>query len=358
MATKEAKKEARKAEQKKAPEPKETLPQEQDNLPLLSYKTCSLAVSIHCEGCKRKVKKILTSIEGVYKVDVDAKEHKVTVIGTVKPEILTKKLLKAGKLAKILPENSYPKENKPEKLDPVNKGEKKTKKKKQEKTQLADDGATTSGGGRCHGAKPETGKTGSEAIKPQTGKETEKNGESGSPVNEEKTENKETVNEAAGDPSPAAEGSGEAKKAEAGGDSGSGSVSKKKKNKGQKGSTNTPARTKSLRPPVPQANQDRPSNHIDGDHVMTNNILPPHHMYAYPPSYYAPPPHPPVMYGVSYHMAQPPATVYGESYYTSPYSYSYMHAGSAPSDQNPYQSRPSDSLEPVNDENPSVCSVM
>ncbi|KAL2941012.1 Heavy metal-associated isoprenylated plant protein 36 [Bienertia sinuspersici] len=46
---------------------------EQENSEPLKYKTWVLKVSIHCEGCKRKVKRILHSIEGVYTIDVDAK---------------------------------------------------------------------------------------------------------------------------------------------------------------------------------------------------------------------------------------------------------------------------------------------
>ncbi|XP_010549714.1 PREDICTED: heavy metal-associated isoprenylated plant protein 3-like [Tarenaya hassleriana] len=363
MATKETKPETKKTEHKKAPEAKDPpLPQEQDNLPPLPYKTCSLRVSIHCEGCKRKVKKILTSIEGVYKVDIDVKEQKVTVIGIVKPEILTKKLLKAGKLAEILPEKPDPKESKPEKPNPKNEEKKKTQKKEEIKTQLSDDGDATSGDGNKTGCgeELETGKIGAgsdEVVKSQAGEET---GKPGDPVKEVKTEDKEIVTGAAGDQSPAMEETGEAKKAEAGGDNGSGSGGKKKKNKGQKGnkaenSTDTPARTGS-----PPPNPDRPYDQMEGNQMMTNNIPPRHHMYAYPPSYYAPPPpqNPPVVYGVSYNITQPPASVYGASYYTSPYSYSYMHPGFLPSDQNPHPSRPSDSFELFSDENPNACSVM
>ncbi|KAL2941013.1 Heavy metal-associated isoprenylated plant protein 35 [Bienertia sinuspersici] len=49
---------------------------EQENSEPLKYKTWVLKVSIHCEGCKRKVKRILHSIEGVYTIDVDARQHK------------------------------------------------------------------------------------------------------------------------------------------------------------------------------------------------------------------------------------------------------------------------------------------
>ncbi|KAL8192019.1 hypothetical protein R6Q57_028140 [Mikania cordata] len=67
--------------------------------------TWILRVYIHCEGCKKKVFKVLKSIDGVYKTVIDAKEHKVTVTGSVNGEKLVQKLLKSGKHAEILPES-------------------------------------------------------------------------------------------------------------------------------------------------------------------------------------------------------------------------------------------------------------
>ncbi|KAG2693474.1 hypothetical protein I3843_08G094600 [Carya illinoinensis] len=70
----------------------------------LKYKTWVLKVSIHCEGCKKKVKKVLQSIEGVYTITVDIQQHKVTVTGNVDADTLIKKLLRSGKHAELLPE--------------------------------------------------------------------------------------------------------------------------------------------------------------------------------------------------------------------------------------------------------------
>ncbi|KAG7588547.1 Heavy metal-associated domain HMA [Arabidopsis suecica] len=135
MATEEMKPDTKKTEQKQkqSSQIKEDLPP--------PIKSCSLKVSIHCEGCKKKVKKILTSIEGVYIVYIDVKQHKVTVIGIVSPEILLKKLIKAGKNAVLLPEIPDPVENKPKPVDPK---EKNKKKKKGENLQRTDE-ATSSG---------------------------------------------------------------------------------------------------------------------------------------------------------------------------------------------------------------------
>ncbi|XP_010249381.1 PREDICTED: uncharacterized protein LOC104591925 [Nelumbo nucifera] len=68
----------------------------------VELKKVELKVSvICCEGCKRKVKKVLQSIEGVLKTEIDSSQPKVTVLGNVDPQILVKKLLKAGKQAEI-----------------------------------------------------------------------------------------------------------------------------------------------------------------------------------------------------------------------------------------------------------------
>ncbi|XP_004293637.1 PREDICTED: copper transport protein ATX1-like [Fragaria vesca subsp. vesca] len=63
----------------------------------LKYQTWVLKVSIHCEGCKKKVKKVLQSIEGVYTITIDSRLHKVTVTGNVEAETLLKKLLRSNK---------------------------------------------------------------------------------------------------------------------------------------------------------------------------------------------------------------------------------------------------------------------
>ncbi|KAK9945633.1 hypothetical protein M0R45_011138 [Rubus argutus] len=78
----------------------------------LKYQTWVLKVSIHCEGCKKKVKKVLQSIEGVYTITIDSQQHKVTVTGNVEAETLLKKLLRSGKHAELWPENKKGKKSK------------------------------------------------------------------------------------------------------------------------------------------------------------------------------------------------------------------------------------------------------
>ncbi|XP_042435356.1 heavy metal-associated isoprenylated plant protein 36-like [Zingiber officinale] len=75
----------------------------------LKYQTWILKVSIHCQGCKKKVKKVLQTMEGVYKTTVDSQQHKVVVTGNVEAEMLIKRLLiKAGKQAELWQEKKPP----------------------------------------------------------------------------------------------------------------------------------------------------------------------------------------------------------------------------------------------------------
>ncbi|XP_075112866.1 heavy metal-associated isoprenylated plant protein 35 [Nicotiana tabacum] len=78
--------------------------QQPPQLPPLHYTTWVLKVSIHCPGCKRKVKKVLQSIEGVYTIDVDPQQQRVTVTGNVDAETLIRKLVKNGRSAELWPE--------------------------------------------------------------------------------------------------------------------------------------------------------------------------------------------------------------------------------------------------------------
>ncbi|WOL15834.1 hypothetical protein Cni_G24615 [Canna indica] len=70
----------------------------------LKYQTLVLKVSIHCEGCRKQVKKILQCMEGVYRTAIDAQQHKVVVTGNVAAEVLIKKLVNAGKHAELWPQ--------------------------------------------------------------------------------------------------------------------------------------------------------------------------------------------------------------------------------------------------------------
>ncbi|VAI93746.1 unnamed protein product [Triticum turgidum subsp. durum] len=64
-----------------------------------ALQTIVLRVTIHCHGCKKKIRKVLKNIQGVQDIKVDAQQHKVTVTGTVDAETLVKRLYKSGKHA-------------------------------------------------------------------------------------------------------------------------------------------------------------------------------------------------------------------------------------------------------------------
>ncbi|XP_057432917.1 heavy metal-associated isoprenylated plant protein 32-like, partial [Lotus japonicus] len=69
---------------------------------ILKVQKFVLKVNIHCNGCQKDVRKILYKIDGVYTIDIDAEQRKVTVSGNFDPNILIKKLRKAGKFAELL----------------------------------------------------------------------------------------------------------------------------------------------------------------------------------------------------------------------------------------------------------------
>ncbi|KAH9327916.1 hypothetical protein KI387_000024, partial [Taxus chinensis] len=65
--------------------------------------TIVLKVHIHCEGCKKKVKKMLQKVEGVHTSDIDAKQQKVTITRNIYANTLIKKLVKSSKHADLWP---------------------------------------------------------------------------------------------------------------------------------------------------------------------------------------------------------------------------------------------------------------
>ncbi|KAH6814949.1 Heavy metal transport/detoxification superfamily protein [Perilla frutescens var. frutescens] len=82
-----------------------------EDFKLLKIQNCVLRVNIHCDGCKQKVKKLLQRIEGVYQVNIDEEQQKVTVSGSVDSATLVKKLVRAGKHAEICTANKGKKPN-------------------------------------------------------------------------------------------------------------------------------------------------------------------------------------------------------------------------------------------------------
>ncbi|KFK37530.1 hypothetical protein AALP_AA4G269000 [Arabis alpina] len=69
----------------------------------LNLKTLVLKVFIHCQGCQKKVLKILGEVEGVHSAVVDAQHNnKVTVTGHVDAVTLIKRLARSGKYAELI----------------------------------------------------------------------------------------------------------------------------------------------------------------------------------------------------------------------------------------------------------------
>ncbi|RRT65463.1 hypothetical protein B296_00032343 [Ensete ventricosum] len=68
----------------------------------IKNKVSVLKVSIHCEGCKKKVYKVLSKIKGsVDEIEIDARQNKVTVKAPLDPQALIAKLNKSGKHAEL-----------------------------------------------------------------------------------------------------------------------------------------------------------------------------------------------------------------------------------------------------------------
>ncbi|KAK6127396.1 hypothetical protein DH2020_038856 [Rehmannia glutinosa] len=245
-----------------------------DNSEPLKYKTWALRVSIHCGGCKKKVKKVLQSIEGVYKIEIDSKQHKVIVAGNVDAETLTKKLIKSGKLAELWTESA------------TDVDEKKTE-------QVENPTIDNNGNG--------------------------KENQNGQPEKE--------VDDTSGDDHGEEKGGGPAVSAQSGGGGGGGGKKKKKKKKkgNSAGSANAGGGA-----PAAGSTESSPPTGITGPPADQMNLNPPHQqIFSYPHFYYAAP-----EYGMSYNSAPPTASM-TTSYYTSPmhaftYSRPYYYPPSDP----------------------------
>ncbi|KAJ8529529.1 hypothetical protein K7X08_036364 [Anisodus acutangulus] len=366
---------------------------QEDPPELLNYKTWVLKVSIHCEGCKRKVKKILQQVPGVYAIDIDLKQQKATVTGNVEAEALLRKLQKSSKHAELVPQQSDHKEkksskakNKEKQIDPQSKEaapttsqpdtttiNKEVKPKAKVvvprepsgKIQDSSSEAPKKNEKPCTvSAKPEeeTG-TGSDDG-PAMAKGSEGGDET---VKESKSEGKKPVTDSTGKqqtPVAAEKKGADSDNATASGEKSgggpgfevNGTTAKKKKKKGQN-SNNTEGT-----PSVVPAGFEH--HNMSPQVFAPTNVNPPHQQgcHYYPqqgPQFYAPPP----AYVVSYNTAQPTST-YTASYYAPapPTSYAYTYSGPVteppPSDVDTYPRQPLDSFEMFSDENPNGCFIM
>ncbi|KAK7337427.1 hypothetical protein VNO77_18002 [Canavalia gladiata] len=235
----------------------------------LKYQTWVLKVLIHCDGCKKRVKKVLQGIDGVYTTEVDSWQNKVTVTGNVDAETLIKRLSRSGKLVELWPEK--PAEKKDNKKSGKSKGGDVNKEKEDQKNSeaVADGGSN-------------------EGCIDEAGEDSDKEGHS-----DECEEGS-----GGGGGSGGSEGGKKKKK------------KKKKKNKGENGVS------------VPPNNNNGGGGEVSkGDGLVPSNLaskdlfIPPiQHAYPYPHMYYSPspPPPPPPAYGLSYNTAYP---ISSASYY-------------------------------------------
>ncbi|XP_054803523.1 heavy metal-associated isoprenylated plant protein 36-like isoform X2 [Prosopis cineraria] len=320
----------------------------EEQIKSLICKTHVLKVSIHCEGCKRKVKKILRSIDGVYNINIDLRKQRVEVTGNVDSKTLIKKLTKSGKHAELWPEKSNSKKkkagksgNKEKQVDPES---------REDSNQACDDDEREG----VKAVVQDTAKNGEGAI-PNRNSEGcgGVTGKSGVHFQEQKAEQKQVVTISAGDQPPLpAFNENEA------GNERSGGGSKKKKKKGPKGNNNraedgerygdAPANQAQVQVleavPIPSpANQNPPGQQT-------------HHQY--PPRYYYAPP----LYTVNYPAAYP-SNSYSTAYCSSKGTYSHAHI--PPGDEKGMEpplyyseQQPSDSFEFLSDDNPNGCAVI
>ncbi|KAI3849021.1 hypothetical protein MKX03_011464 [Papaver bracteatum] len=275
----------------------------------LRYQTSVLKVSIHCQGCKKKVKKILQSIDGVYQIAIDSQQHKVAVTGDVDPEKLIKTLNKAGKLAELWPQ-------------PIDTEEQQSK-----------------------------GKNKNDNNNPNAADDNQEKD------NEKKPENQSTQNEKQGNANGGVSGNG------------GGGGKKKRKKKGQNANNNNNSSTPggvatSVDTSGNTESQSLPVNGGDSS-VGPVNLSPPPAQHSYPygassyghqPLYGGPP-----AYVMSYRTSYPTVN-YGASYYTPPEAYTYRKCVQSGGTGGFFEASPlMDSIETIydeNDHNESGCWIM
>ncbi|PHU30784.1 hypothetical protein BC332_02877 [Capsicum chinense] len=289
-------------------------------IPPLHYRTWVLKVSIHCPGCKRKVKKVLQNIEGVYTTDIDPQQQKVIVTGNVEVETLIKKLIRNGRSAELWPEpKPLPKEKKPKRNENSDEDD------EQEDDEDNNNEKTAENGPQKHGVKFGAVETFTVDVK------------------EVRQDERLPENVAVVERFPAAE--------QKAGGGGQGAKKKKKKKKKKSGNNSSNAN--------PGSNGAPPSSESEiakmGPNQMMDQANPVHsfqHPYSMPydqnpPTYYVPQ----QTYVVSHNAAHPTISSAPPYYYipSSPYMHSDIYIK---------QSTPLDSFEILSDENPHACHIM
>ncbi|XP_009782535.1 heavy metal-associated isoprenylated plant protein 36-like [Nicotiana sylvestris] len=306
--------------------------QQPPQLPPLHYTTWVLKVSIHCPGCKRKVKKVLQSIEGVYTIDVDPQQQRVTVTGNVDAETLIRKLVKNGRSAELWPEpKPIVKEKKKKQNENSDDDEQEEDDENNEKTAENSEANMRNNGPQRHGVRF----GGVETITLDV-KEVRQDGRS-APENVAVVERYPTAEQKAGG---------------GGGGGGQGGAKKKKKKKKKKsGGSNANANAGSNG--APPSSESEVAKMGPGQVIDQAN---PGHQFQHPysnPYDQNPPAYcvPHQSYVVSYNAAHPTISATPSYYYvpSSPYMQSDLYSK---------QSAPLESFEILSDENPHACYIM
>lgn len=74
----------------------------------MNDQTVEVRVKMDCEGCERKVRRSVEGMKGVSSVQIDPKQHKLTVIGYVDPDkVVARVAHRTGKKAELWPYVPY-----------------------------------------------------------------------------------------------------------------------------------------------------------------------------------------------------------------------------------------------------------
>lgn len=75
---------------------------------MMNDQTVEVRVKMDCEGCERKVRRSVEGMKGVSSVQIDPKQHKLTVIGYVDPDkVVARVAHRTGKKAELWPYVPY-----------------------------------------------------------------------------------------------------------------------------------------------------------------------------------------------------------------------------------------------------------
>lgn len=71
------------------------------------FNTVELKVKMDCDGCELKIRNTLANMKGAQSVEINRKQHKVTVKGFVEPQRVLRRVQSTGKRAELWPYVPY-----------------------------------------------------------------------------------------------------------------------------------------------------------------------------------------------------------------------------------------------------------